>query len=48
MSRVYLGQRPFFGRTPAPLAQAIRAAYAAGVPVIRFRIRRGYAVYALV
>lgn len=48
MSRVYLGHRPFFGRTPAPLAQAIRAAHAAGMPVIKSRIRRGFAVYALV
>lgn len=48
MSRVYLGQRPFYGKPPSPLAQAIAAARAAGLPVITSRVRRGFAVYALV
>lgn len=48
MTRIYLGQRPFYGRAPAPLAAAIRAARAEGIAIVTSRIRRGFAVYALV
>lgn len=48
MSRIYLGRRPFYGRTPAPLAAAIRAARAEGLSLVRSRTYGGFAVYACI
>lgn len=48
MSRVYLGRRPFYGRTPAPLNQAIRAARAEGLSITQSRTHGGFAVYAII
>lgn len=47
MNRLYLGKRPFFGRTPAHVREAMQAALALGALIVRSRVRYGYAVYAI-